>query len=221
MDKKQILDRFETFLKENGDAAFEKLNEFFYQQSKHFYSNHSYGDNKTARQAWVSTIGQVLEEIVKRLLRDFCNSHGLGMTSDRELIKPKTAELEQVRRNVEVFFGKYSLLPDSDIIIYKKNNCRVIVIISVKNSFRERYTETPYWKIKLSNYNTTRHIRVLLVTPDKDNEISKISPKKARIVLDYELDGIYIAKEDFDRSDKIKSINDLLGDLETILRENQ
>lgn len=222
MNKEQILESFEVFLEKHGDAAFEKLNEFLDQQSGHFYSNHSYADDKTARQAWVSTIGRALEDIVKRLLRDFCNSHGLAMTSDRELIDPKTTELETVRRNVEVFFGEYSLLPDGDIVIYFRNNCRVIVIISVKNSFRERYTETPYWKLKLASCNTTKHIRVLMVTPDKDNEISsKSNPRKARIVLEYDLDGVYIAKQDFDKADKIKSTKDLIPDLEKLIQEEQ
>lgn len=222
MDKEKILESFEVFLQEHGDAAFEKLNEFLDQQRSQFYSNHSYKNDKMARQAWVSTIGGALEDITKRLLQNFCHSHGLGITSDRELINPKTLELEKVRRNVEVFFGEYSLLPDSDIVIYSKNDCRVIVIISVKNSFRERYTETPYWKLKLASFNTTKHIKVLMVTPDKDNEISsKANPRKARIVLEYDLDGVYIAKQDFDRADKVKSIKDLIPDIEKLVKEDQ
>ncbi len=57
-----------------------------------------------------------------------------------------------------------------------------------------------------------------MITPDNDDEISfKDKPKKARIVMEYELDGIYLAKSEFDKSSKIKGIENLLEDLEKLL----
>ena len=60
-----------------------------------------------------------------------------------------------------------------------------------------------------------------MITPDKDNEISFIYSKrgirKARIVMEYELDGIYLAKEEFDRSEKVKSIDEIFNDLERLI----
>lgn len=221
MNKKEILDNFKLWLQEHGDEAFEKINDFLSQQSNEFYSKHNYEDERKARQAWVSIIGRVLGSITRIILEEFCDENGLGITSDRELNNP---ELEKVKHNIKVVFGKHSLLPDGDIIIYKKSNYQVIAILSVKNSFRERYTETPYWKLKLASGETTRNIRLLMVTPDKDDEISsKNDSRKARIVLEHELDGIYIAKpeQSFESSDKIKSIKHLVTDLEKIIEGNQ
>ena len=57
-----------------------------------------------------------------------------------------------------------------------------------------------------------------MVTPDKDDEISfSTNPRKSRIVMEYELDGIYLAKDKFDQSDKIKSINMLIDDLKALI----
>jgi len=57
-----------------------------------------------------------------------------------------------------------------------------------------------------------------MITPDKDDEISSfLNPRKSRIVMEYELDGIYLAKDNFDSSTKIKSINYLINDLEELI----
>ena len=56
-----------------------------------------------------------------------------------------------------------------------------------------------------------------MITPDNDNEISFKSDKKSRVVMEYELDGIYLAKSEFDESKKIKSIENLIDDLKALL----
>ncbi len=57
-----------------------------------------------------------------------------------------------------------------------------------------------------------------MITPDNDDEISfKNKPKKARIVMENELDGLYLAKSHFDQSSKIKGIESLLEDLKRLL----
>ncbi|MFM8293226.1 MAG: BsaWI family type II restriction enzyme, partial [Microcystaceae cyanobacterium] len=111
-------------------------------------------------------------------------------------------------------------LPDADLIIYRwrNNTPTILCVLSVKNSFRERYTQTPYWKIKLSQSEVTQHIKVYMITPDNDNEISGNNPPRiSRKVMEYELDGIYLAKEEFTGSDKVKSIQSLINDLERLL----
>jgi len=177
-----------------------------------------------ARQSWVATIGRNLEKIIEMLIIDFCKEYNLLITNDKILKRnnlPK--ELDLVKRAILVDFGNYSLLPDGDIIIYKNTNelPEIIAILSVKNSFRERYTETPYWKLKLLQDKITQNIKVFMVTPDKDNEISYIYSKrgirKPRIVMEYELDGIYLAKEKFDESEKVKSIDKIFEDLERLI----
>ncbi len=45
----------------------------------------------------------------------------------------------------------------------------------------------------------------------------KDRPKKARIVMEHELDGLYLVKSRFDQSSKIKGIENLLEDLKRLL----
>jgi len=175
-----------------------------------------------ARNSWVAFLGKKLEEIVFLFLKDFCDSKGLSLVKGSELKNCKNNMiLSDVRRKIEITFNKYSLLPDADIVIYKKSGSEIEVkaIISIKNSFRERYTETPYWKIKLKQNKVTENIKVFMITPDNDNEISfvKIRPRQPRIVMEYELDSIYLLKKEFDKSQKIKSIDDIFKDLESII----
>jgi len=156
------------------------------------------------------------------MITKFCEENNLKITKDKNLkTKKLNRELSTIKRLISINFGEYMLLPDADIIIYTSNPIKIIAILSIKNSFRERYTETPYWKLKLLQDEITKHIKVFMITPDKDNEISFIKSKrgirKARVVMEYELDGIYLAKEEFDESDKVKSIENLFEDLKNLI----
>ncbi|GAA8449880.1 BsaWI family type II restriction enzyme [Helicobacter pylori] len=172
-----------------------------------------------ARQGFVSAIGRVLEKIIELLLKDFCIKNNVKMTNDKILRDKRiNGELDKVKRALLVHFGEYSVLPD--IVLYQtnKDSVKILAILSVKNSFRERFTETPYWKLKLLQSPITSHIKVFMITPDNDDEISfKDKPKKARIVMEHELDGLYLAKSHFDQSSKIKGIENLLEDLKRLL----
>jgi type II restriction enzyme len=226
-----IIEKFLQFKDKFGNEAFSRLNEFFDIEKGNFYNKkiphwikQGYTNDEAvikARQGWVSTIGRNLEKVIEILIQDFCNENNLKVTNDKILKRQNlSTELDLVKRLILVDFGEYALLPDGDIIIYKliKDQPRIIAILSVKNSFRERYTETPYWKIKLSQSQVTNHIKVFMITPDKDDEISNgQNPRKSRIVMEYELDGIYLAKDDFDTSQKIKSINFLINDLRDLI----
>ncbi|BAJ57131.1 endonuclease MjaVIP [Helicobacter pylori F30] len=141
------------------------------------------------------------------------------MTNDKILrAKRINGELDKVKRALLVHFGGYSVLPDIILHQTNKDNVKILAILSVKNSFRERFTETPYWKLKLLQSPITSHIKVFMITPDNDDEISfKDRPKKARIVMEHELDGLYLVKSHFDQSSKIKGIENLLEDLKRLL----
>lgn len=155
------------------------------------------------------------------MIKDFCVRNDLKVTNDKILkTKNLTPELDELKRAVLLNFGEYWVLPNADIIIYKLNNSipKILVILSIKNSFRERYTETPYWKLKLLESQLTKHIKVFMITPDNDDEISFMAKiKKARIAMEYKLDGIYLMKNKFDSSKKVKGIEFLLSDLEKLL----
>ncbi|UOS25398.1 BsaWI family type II restriction enzyme [Helicobacter pylori] len=225
-----ILERFKDFMREQPEPY--KFLQVFYVQEKERFLNDKMNDyikqNKSkeeasilARQGFVSAIGRVLEKIIELLLKDFCIKNNVKMTNDKILrAKRLNGELDKVKRALLVHFGEYSVLPDGNIILYQtnKDNVKILAILSVKNSFRERFTETPYWKLKLLQSPITSHIKVFMITLDNDDEISlKDRPKKARIVMEHELDGLYLAKSHFDQSSNIKGIESLLEDLKRLL----
>lgn len=227
-----VVQNFLSFYKLYRNNAFKKIKEFLSNQKEIFYENkiselQNNGLSKEeavikTRQGWVSVVDRSLEQIIEIVICDFCNKHKLKITNDK-ILKSKNLdeELNLVKRAILVDFGENCVLPDGDIIIYKivEKRVKILAILSIKNSFRERYTETPYWKLKLAENNLTKDIKVFMITPDNDDEISflGVNPKKSRIVMEYELDGIYLAKESFDESDKIKSIDKLIDDLGKLL----
>jgi len=226
------------FVKKHGKAAYGKVDEFLTNLEKEYkhkkikqYENagvtHQSAVNK-ARQSWVAYVGSKLENIIHLVVEPIAKKYNAKVISDKS-IKRKNLDLEfdRVRREVIVHFDNNSCIPDADIIVYRYNDklkkAKIISILSVKNSFRERYTETPYWKLKLNQSPVTKNIQVFMVTPDRDSEISyvKTPPGKARLVLEYELDGVYIAKDKdkFDSSNKVGDLNDLLEDLTKLLKK--
>ncbi len=190
-----ILERFKDFMREQPEPY--KFLQVFYAQEKERFLNDKMNDyikqNKSkeeasilARQGFVSAVGRALEKIIELLLKDFCIKNNVKMTNDKILMAKRiNGELDKVKRALLVHFGGYSVLPD--IILYQTDSIKILAILSVKNSFRERFTETPYWKLKLLQSPITSHIKVFMITPDNDDEISfKDKPKKARIVMEHE-----------------------------------
>lgn len=185
-----ILERFKDFMR--GQPKPYKFLQVFYAQEKERFLNSKISDymkqNKSkeeasilARQGFVSAVGRALEKIIELLLKDFCIKNNVKMTNDKILrAKCINGELDKVKWALLVHFGEYSVLSDGDIILYQTDSIKILAILSVKNSFRERFTETPYWKLELLQSPITSHIKVFMITPDNDDEISfKDKPKKA------------------------------------------
>ncbi|WQV79267.1 endonuclease [Helicobacter pylori] len=159
-----ILERFKDFMREYPEPY--KFLQVFYAQEKERFLNHKMNDyikqnnyikqNKSkeeasilARQGFVSVIGRALEKIIELLLKDFCIKNNVKMTNDKILrAKRINGELDKVKRALLVHFGEYSVLPD--IILYQtnKDNIKILAILSVKNSFRERFTKDALLEIK-------------------------------------------------------------------------
>ena len=163
------------------------------------------------------------------MLKELFKDTDVKFVKDSELKGNElTKEKDLVRRMLEIHFNEYSFLPDADIIVYKydkKNEkVKIFCVLSVKNSFRERGFETTYWKLKLLENETTKHIKVFMVTPDKDNKVNIIisarCPKKTRVILEYELDSMYMAREDFEKTDKVKDIDDLFEDIKKVVEQD-
>lgn len=153
-----ILERFKDFMRERPEPY--KFLQVFYAQEKERFLNHKMNDyikqNKSkeeasilARQGFVSAVGRALEKIIELLLKDFCIKNNVKMTNDKTLrAKRINGELDRVKRALLVHFGEYSVLPD--IILYQtnKDNIKILAILSVKNSFRERFTKDALLEIK-------------------------------------------------------------------------
>ncbi len=153
-----ILERFKDFMREYPEPY--KFLQVFYAQEKERFLNSKISDyikqNKSkeeasilARQGFVSTVGRALEKIIELLLKDFCIKNNVKMTNDKTLrAKRINGELDKVKRALLVHFGEYSVLPD--IILYQtnKDNVKILAILSVKNSFRERFTKNALLEIK-------------------------------------------------------------------------
>jgi type II restriction enzyme len=222
------------FEEKYDEDAFLKVDEFLNQvkidylkQRTREYIDLGFSSNEAhnkARQSWRPKVGSFLEELIRYMITEFCGTKNIKISSDKELKKQKlNKELSLLRGMMEVHFNEYSLLPDADLILYKYNKeeekVRVICILSLKTSFRERFTETPYWKLKLKQDPRTAEIKVFMVTPDNTGEISYLrsnGPRKARVIMEYELDGIYMARENFDKSDKVKSLYELFRDIKCL-----
>ncbi len=184
-----------------------------------------------ASQSWRVYVGGALQGIIYAYLQNLFEEKGIKLTSDKLLMKQKTSnqELDLVRRMLLIHYGKYSFLPDADIIIYTYHQAHqqvnILAVISIKNSFRERGFETTYWSVKLKENLTTKHIKFYLSTPDVDDEISYIDghnggARKMRVIMEYELDGIYMLRQrDFERTEKVKGFEELFKDILALIEK--
>jgi len=92
---------------------------------------------------------------------------------------------------------------------------------------RERIAQACYWKLKFLASDVTKHIKIYLVTTDNDKDFflnrrrrEEYSGKsRNRIISEYELDGIYILREDFSEemeSEKVKRYEKIFDNLKRI-----
>jgi type II restriction enzyme len=129
----------------------------------------------SARQSWRPKVGDILVKLIKVGIDKLALELDFEVCEDKELKKGDLVEkLSLVRRNIEIQYEEYSLIPDGDLILYRfdeqNSKVQVLAILSFKTSFRERFTETPYWKLKLKEQKITENIKVLMVTTDNDDE---------------------------------------------------
>lgn len=191
-----------------------------------------------SEQSWHSYIGNKFEKVIYSIIK--------GYISRKKLVDPifgglnvfteKEVRLNDIlTRKLAVNYGEFLLLPDTDIVIVDYNfvdvwRSEVLAILSCKTSLRERIAQACYWKLKLLSSDVTKNVRVFLVTTDNDNDFSIIKNERERyrgkhrnrIIAEYELDGIYILREDFPEeweSEKIKRYEKIFEDITKILRE--
>jgi type II restriction enzyme len=186
---------------------------------------------KSAESSWHAFIGSKFEKTATSIIRQYVKEikrtdkifNGLTLLSENEVNKH-----EVIKRKLTIDYGEYFLLPDIDLSLVDFNpespwNSTILAIISCKTSLRERIAQSCYWKLKLLASKVTKNIKVFLASVDNDNDfLIDISKKdrvagktRNRIIAEYELDGVYIFRDDFKKeweSDKIKRYENILND---------
>jgi len=175
-------------------------------------------------QSWRAFKGKNLEKLVMYIIKDEVEKLGLkvveGNLLERTNSEKLSYELSQVKRNLSIDYGEFGLhLPDVDIIVYEPNSCKVIAAISSKVTLRERIAQTGYWKLKLSQDEVTKNIRVFFITPDEDGTLRTRTPaKKGRAIVEVDTDGGYVmSEEDIEESEKVKKFDKFINDLRRLI----
>jgi len=191
-----------------------------------------------SEQSWHVYIGNKFQYVIYSILKGYFNRlksknpefKSLGVFTEGEVKRN-----EIIQRKLAVKYGEYLLLPDTDMAIVDYNftepwKSEILAIISCKTSLRERIAQACYWKLKLLSSDVTKNVRVFLATTDNDEDFFiKMTPRRRlyagkhrnRIIAEYELDGIYILREDFRKdweSDKVKRYEAIFDDLVRIFK---
>ena len=175
-------------------------------------------------QSWRSFKGKNLEKMIEYIITDEVKKIGLSIINGNKLERKKIFEyktLDLLKRNLCVDYGEYGLhLPDVDIIIYDEKTSKIISVLSIKVTLRERIAQTGYWKLKLMQSSVTKHIKVLFITLDEDETLSKKKPaKKGRAIAEIDTDGCYILTENnVEESKKVKLFSDFINDLTNMIK---
>lgn len=175
-------------------------------------------------QSWRAFKGKNLEKMIEYIITDEVKKLGLSIINGNKLERKRNFEdktLDLVKRNLCIDYGEYGLhLPDVDIIIYDDKNNKIIAVLSIKVTLRERIAQTGYWKLKLMQSSVMKDIKVLFITLDEDETLSIKKPaKKGRAIAEIDTDGCYILTEnDVDESNKVKLFSNFINDLKKMIK---
>jgi type II restriction enzyme len=233
MKFQDLIKLYEEYKENYGEKAFKYISKLL-KEAKELHKRdweRNPTPNRDHEQSWLAFKGKNLEKLIMYIIKDSVESLGLkvvdGNTLERTNSKNLSEELNRVKRNLLIDYGEFGAhLPDVDIIIYDPYTYEVIAVISSKVTLRERIAQTGYWKIKLSQDEVTKHIKVFFITPDEDRTLSIRKPaKKGRAIVEVDTDGSYVmTEEDVQESDKVKNFDKFLTDLQNLInakRENK
>lgn len=172
-------------------------------------------------QSWRAFKGKNLEKLIEHIIKDEIEKLNLSIINGNILEHNKYSdnnELDLLKRNLAIDYGEFGMhLPDVDIIIYEPNKSKIIAVLYVKVTLRERIAQTGYWKLKLMNSNITKDIKVFFITLDEDDIFSKKPAKKGRAIVEVDTDGCYILTEnEFEKSSKVKLFSEFINDLKKL-----
>ena len=188
------------------------------------------------QQSWNSFIGHRFQGVIHAILKSYVKKLR-DQSQDFKGLEVLTAEEakgdEVIMRKLAVKYGDFLLLPDVDSAIVwidpeHRWESTILAIISCKTSLRERIAQACYWKLKLLSSDVQKGIRVFLATADHDDDFSigdggeRFNGKsRDRVISEYELDGVYVLREDFRvdwESTKVKRFERIFDDIVQIMK---
>jgi type II restriction enzyme len=179
----------------------------------------------SAGQSWSRFKGDAFEKLLQYIITEPIEKLGLKVVNGNRLGSAKLPEeVKVVKDNVTINYGEFKpLFPDADIIIYNPENSAVVAVLSSKISLRERITHTGYWKFKFLESEKTEHIKLYLITLDKDKHLTRRKrPSKQRTIAEIDLDGTYVlTAEELEESEKVKLFEHFIEDLKQVMEESQ
>lgn len=230
MKFKDLIILYEKKRKKYGKEAFKYISKIL-QEAKELHKKDwlkKPTPNKDYEQSWRAFKGKNLEKLIMYIIKKEVENLGLkvigGNTLERKNSKNLSEELNRVKRNLLIDYGKFGAhLPDVDIIIYNPKTYEVIAVISSKVTLRERIAQTGYWKIKLSQDKVTKNIKVFFITPDEDKTLSTKKPaKKGRAIVEVDTDGSYVmSEEEIEESNKVKKFDKFITDLKKLVYDKK
>lgn len=192
---------------------------------------------KNPEQSWRSYVGKRFKNLVYEIAKSYIENikKNYEHFQKLEILKDKKLEENDILiRKIAVRYDEYLVVPDTDMAIveYDENNpwqSEVLAMISCKTSQREKIAQAWYWKLKFLSSNVTKKIKVYIITTDTDGDFEpkrheKFYSKKIRnrIITEYELDGVYIFREDLTwESHKIKRYEKFFEDLTKLLTSSE
>ena len=96
--------------------------------------------------------------------------------------------------SIEIPYGSYKTKIDADICVVSKKDNRLVCVISVKKSLRERGAQTAYWALKIRE--AKKRFKYIFCTPDVNKELfdpeNPNKKRKWRIILPHECDSVFV-----------------------------
>lgn len=222
MNVEDLIEIYETRKAKFGSEAYRHISDILLEAKEQHKKDFRGTDHE---QSWKGFKGNALESLLLYLIKDEIEHVGLkivkGKTFERTKPENLSTELKHVKKNLSVDFGEYGFhIPDVDLVIYDPKTYKVVAVISSKVTLRERIAQTAYWKLKMKNYELTKHIRVYFMTPDEDQTLSiRYPPKKGRAIVETDTDGSYILSlANIEESNKVKTFDKFIDDLRKLLK---
>ncbi|MCD6407958.1 hypothetical protein J7L87_02785 [bacterium] len=149
-----------------------------------------YSNQRSRDQAWKSCKGSLYEYAVFQYIQNLIENNEI-LKNNITLIMGDDALISHTDQIV--IRNWCDIFPDVDILIIEKETNSVIAILSCKTSLRERLTETAFWKRELEKTRDMTEIKLVFVTPDKDNELRT---ETNRYILLHVVDSTFITDPD-------------------------